>query len=129
MVSLLFQHNVAPEFFPNRTVFVPTESLNHVDPRVVEKTEFRVYECRRCGRLWVVIAAQDPRDAEEHDHYIHRNILGIVHFAHHRMRSKEGEPGICSDVPVRRDDRPDVVAAYHLGGTVAVDDMGGVGGR
>ncbi len=83
-------------------------------------TEFRVYECPGCRRLWVIIAATDPVDHDEHDFYIHRNMLGNVHFSHHQKSYN-----ICPIRP-QRCDRPDVLAAYHMGGNAAVDAMGGV---
>ncbi len=88
-------------------------------PAVDARTVFRQFQCPTCLRLWVIVAAANPPHFENQDSYIYRNLLGTVHFA-----DRSGTFNICTARPVEID-RPDVLAAYHLGGAAAVDAMGG----
>jgi hypothetical protein len=89
------------------------------DPPDSPDAEFRVYACPRCQRLWVLVVSARPIDPVAHDHYLHRNLLGLIHFA---GRPKSWD--VCNVKP-QAVARPDVLAAYHLGGAEAVDAMSG----
>lgn len=79
--------------------------------------ELRVYECRKCRRLFPIIARAHHPKPDVQDGFILNSMIGKNHFARHR-----GSWELCDGPPVIVD-RPDCQVAYRMGGPEAVEAM------